>query len=120
MRPVLVVAGRRGVGRRTLMARIPGKRTHPLPSIAETEQPDIWRVDTKYFTASVRVCCAEVPADVVLDGAPCEGVVLVFDMLDDSSFKYLESWQPFLEQHDAQVHVAARQVFRLPWFCLTI
>lgn len=85
------------------MGRMPGNRAHPLPSITETDQPEVWRIDTKYFTANIRVCCAEVPEDVALGGADCEGIVLVFDMLDESSFRHLECWQRFLEEQDVQV-----------------
>ena len=53
--PVLVVAGRPGVGRHTLMRRIPGVHASPLPSITETEDPGVWRIETKYFTVDVRV-----------------------------------------------------------------
>ena len=43
------------------------------------------------------------PGDVALDGAPCEGIVLMFDMTDETSFKHLECWQSFLEEHDVEV-----------------
>jgi hypothetical protein len=67
----------------------------------------VWRIDTKYFSVDVRVCCAGVPGDVVLDGAPCEGVILVFDVADERSFEHLQSWDPFLEEHGVEVRVCA-------------
>lgn len=103
----LVVAGRRGVGRRTLMCRIPGVHASPLPSVAETEDPGVWRIETKYFTVDVRVCYAEAPGDVPLDGGPCEGIILVFDMTDGDSFTFLERWQPFLEERNVEVGICA-------------
>lgn len=105
--PVLVVAGKGGVGRRTLVSRIPGSRKHPLPSVVETLEPGVWSIETKYFNVDVRVRCAEVPQDVILDGAPCEGIILMFDVTDEGSFKHLECWEPFLEEHSLEVAICA-------------
>ena len=60
MLPVCVVAGRKGVGRHSLMGRIPGLHATPLPSVAETKDPGVWSIQTKYFVVDVRVCYAEV------------------------------------------------------------
>ena len=53
--PVLVIAGRKGAGRHTLMNRVLGVHTHPLPSVVESEEPGVWRIETKYFDVAVRV-----------------------------------------------------------------
>ncbi len=52
-------------------------------------------------------CIAEVPQDVILDGAPCEGIILMFDVTDEGSFKHLECWKPFLEEHSLEVAICA-------------
>jgi hypothetical protein len=89
------------------MGRVVGSRSQPLPTITEMESKDVWRIETKYFTVDVRVCFAKEPCDVALDGSLCEGVVLVFDMTDESSFKHLECWQPFLKEHSVEVGLCA-------------
>ena len=56
------------------------------------------------------------PEDVVLDGAPCEGIVLVFDLTDEASFNHLECWQSFLKEHDVEVRRCPLSVC-LKWYC---
>ena len=109
--PVLVVGGAPEAGRHTLMGRLLGfegeKRAHPLPTVTATACADVWRIETKYYAADVRVCCAETPADVALDGAACEGVILVFDATQPASFQHLSCWETFLAAHDLGVAVCA-------------
>ncbi len=51
---------------------------------------------------------------MALEGGPCEGIILVFDMADGDSFTFLERWQPFLEEHDVEVqaHFAVSRAAR--------
>jgi len=65
-----------------------------------------WHIDTKYYTADVRLCTTETRTFGDEDfAASVHGFILYFNTNDEGSFGQVQSWLPFLKEMEPQVQL---------------
>jgi hypothetical protein len=93
--PVLIFAGGKGVGKRTLLGRMLGERSHPLPTVVAAS-PDLWQLQTKYFEAKIVAKVVAEPSSLETQGIEsslCE-VIVAFDICGALLLRPLLSIRP--------------------------
>ena len=81
--PVIHIVGTAGTGKTRIAAR--------LCQSGNSEEQDIWRVDTRYYTADVRLVCLDTSSAAT--GHEPEAVVLVCSADSRDSFRACAAWQ---------------------------
>jgi hypothetical protein len=66
-----------GVGKRTLISKLLGIRSLPLPSIT-TCSDDVWDVKTKYFTVKLKFAVVEDPKELLPERDNAQGYEVCF------------------------------------------
>ncbi|XP_018914702.1 alpha- and gamma-adaptin-binding protein p34 [Bemisia tabaci] len=84
-------------------------KVQELPPAIEIEKDTFsypWEVDTKYYTASVNLCCTDVKslanksfADTV------QAIIIHFDSSDENAMTNVDEWLSFLKEYEADVKI---------------
>ena len=98
----VLIIGESGVGKQALIKRILSRSS--LSSVQQKGK-QLWYLDTKYYTAQVRVDQGLPTPDTYARAATCGGLVLVFAANQESSFLAVKEWAEQLPSDSADVRL---------------
>ncbi|ONK71046.1 uncharacterized protein A4U43_C04F4150 [Asparagus officinalis] len=95
-RPGIFMIGSPNVGKRTLLSRLLSADVPDTSDLSGGILCQGWTIQTKYYSADISIWTADLNKDFSFGALPISndlaGLVMVFDMSDESSFIALKDW----------------------------
>ncbi|XP_073002597.1 uncharacterized protein [Typha latifolia] len=95
-RPGVIFVGSRNVGKRTILSRLISIDIPDTPDLSSGVLCQGWTIETKYYSADLSIWTAHIDEGFSIGLLPTSkqlaGLVMVFDMSDESSFHALQKW----------------------------
>lgn len=95
-RPGILLIGAPNVGKRTILSRLLSIDIEDASDLSEGVLCQGWKIETKYYSANISIWTAHLSEDFSLGMLPISnqlaGLVMIFDMNDDSTFLALKDW----------------------------